>query len=86
MAKCCRGISTGSGACRFTHVHRGEFYLCHATPQDDNRYWLEEVLEDGSVRRKSLAEIEALAQGIAQPVILFAHSHLRRCCGFRTGG
>ncbi len=59
-----------------THVYRGEFYMCHATPQDDNRYWLEEVLEDGSVRRKSLAEIEALAEGIEQPVILFAHSHL----------
>lgn len=59
-----------------TRVHRGEFYMCHATPQDDNRYWLEAVQEDGSVRRKSLAEIEALAEGITQPVILFAHSHL----------
>jgi predicted phosphodiesterase len=57
-------------------VHRGEFYMCHATPKDDNRYWLEEVLEDGSVRRKSRAEIEALAEGIDHPVILFAHSHL----------
>lgn len=59
-----------------THVHRGEFFMCHATPQDDSRYWLEDVLEDGTVRRKLLVEIEALAHGIEQPVILFGHSHL----------
>ena len=33
-----------------TAVYRDAVYLCHATPADDNVYWLETVTPDGAVR------------------------------------
>ena len=59
-------------------VYNDEVYLCHATPGDDNRYWTETVAEDGRVTLKPQAEIEALADGIDQPLILCGHTHLPR--------
>lgn len=59
-----------------TMIYREKIFLCHATPQVDDVYWLETVEPNGLVRRKPLAEIEKLAAGIDYPVILFAHSHL----------
>ena len=61
-----------------TAVYRDEVYLCHATPSDDNLYWLEEVLPSGHVCLKPLEEIEALAVGIEQSLILCGHSHIPR--------
>ena len=68
-----------------TLVWRDEVFLCHATPGDDNRYWLEGVSPDGHVHLKPLAEIEALAAGIAQPLILCGHSHIPRIVRLRDG-
>jgi diadenosine tetraphosphatase ApaH/serine/threonine PP2A family protein phosphatase len=59
-------------------VYRDEVYLCHATPGDDNRYWTEAVSPDGHVLLKAQAEIEALANGIDQLLILCGHTHLPR--------
>ena len=36
-----------------TQVFRDQVFLCHATPADDNVYWLETVTPDGSVRMSS---------------------------------
>jgi predicted phosphodiesterase len=66
-------------------VWRDEVFLCHATPADDNRYWLEAVSAAGHVHPKPMAEIEALAEGVAQPVILCAHSHLPRAVRLSDG-
>jgi len=68
-----------------TLVWRDEVFLCHATPEDDNRYWLEGVSPDGHVHLKPLAEIEALAEGIGQPLILCGHSHLPRAVQLTDG-
>ena len=68
-----------------TLVWRDEVFLCHATPEDDNRYWLEGVSPDGHVHLKPLAEIEALAQGISQGLILCGHSHLPRVVTLSDG-
>jgi diadenosine tetraphosphatase ApaH/serine/threonine PP2A family protein phosphatase len=60
-------------------------YLCHATPLDDNVYWLEAVMPDGSVRLAPIEAIEALAEGIEQPLILCGHSLIPRVVRLRDG-
>lgn len=55
----------------------GEVFLCHATPQDDNTFWLEKM-EGGRPRRAPLAAIAAHAEGIAAEVILCGHTHIAR--------
>jgi diadenosine tetraphosphatase ApaH/serine/threonine PP2A family protein phosphatase len=69
----------------FSRVWRDEVYLCHATPQDDNHYWLEGVTSDGVVHLKPLAEIAALADGVSQPLILCGHSHIPRAVQLSDG-
>lgn len=61
-----------------TVVWRDEVFLCHGTPEDDNTYWLEKVIPEKRVRSAALTDIEARAQGITQPLILCAHTHLPR--------
>ena len=61
-----------------TQVFRDQVFLCHATPADDNVYWLETVMPDGSVRMSPLEAIEKAAEGIPQPLILCAHTHIAR--------
>ncbi|MGV1908752.1 metallophosphoesterase family protein [Agrobacterium vitis] len=61
-----------------TAVWREEVFLCHATPKIDDLYWLESVSPEGLVHLKARAEIEALAEGVGQELILCAHSHLPR--------
>ncbi|MGV3553144.1 metallophosphoesterase family protein [Rhizobium sp.] len=66
-------------------VWRHEIFLCHATPADDNTYWLEGVSPDGHVHLRPLADIEALAAGIDQSLILCGHSHLPRAVALSGG-
>ncbi|MFB2561973.1 metallophosphoesterase family protein [Rhizobium sp. IMFF44] len=66
-------------------AYLGEAYLCHATPADDNVYWLESVSPDGEVYLKPLEEIEALAAGIDFPLILCGHSHIPRAVRLSDG-
>ncbi|HEX8047127.1 metallophosphoesterase, partial [Rhizobium sp.] len=54
----------------FSIVYRDEAYLCHATPANDNLYWLESVSPDGKIHLKPLEEIEAFAGSIDFPLIL----------------
>ncbi len=68
-----------------TRVYRDQVFLCHATPESDELYWLETVLPDGTVRMASLEAIEQAAKGIAQRLILCAHSHLARAVRLSDG-
>jgi diadenosine tetraphosphatase ApaH/serine/threonine PP2A family protein phosphatase len=68
-----------------TLVFRDRVFLCHATPDSDEVYWLETVLPDGAVRLASLEAIEAAASGIAQPLILCGHSHVARAVRLGDG-
>jgi predicted phosphodiesterase len=68
-----------------TRVFRDQVFLCHATPANDEVYWLETVLPDGTVRMASLQAIEQPADGIAQSLILCAHTHLARAVRLRDG-
>jgi diadenosine tetraphosphatase ApaH/serine/threonine PP2A family protein phosphatase len=68
-----------------TRIYRDQVFLCHATPADDNTYWLETVLPDETVRMSSLEAIEQAAIGITQPLILCAHTHIARAVRLADG-
>lgn len=69
----------------FSTVYRDEVYLCHATPKDDNTYWMETLHEAGIFHLRPLDEIEALAEGIEQPLMLCGHSHIARSAQLSDG-
>ncbi|PDT78483.1 metallophosphoesterase family protein [Bradyrhizobium sp. C9] len=66
-------------------VYRDDVFLCHATPQDDETYWLETVLPGGEVCMSTLESIEARAAGVRQSLILCAHTHTARAVRLRDG-
>ena len=70
---------------RPTQIFRDQVFLCHATPADDNVYWLETVTPDGSVVMSPLAAIEKAAEGISQSLILCAHTHIARAVRLSDG-
>ena len=68
-----------------TRVYRDQVFLCHATPESDEIYWLETVLPNGTVRMASLEAIEEAAKGIPQPLILCGHTHIARAVRLADG-
>jgi diadenosine tetraphosphatase ApaH/serine/threonine PP2A family protein phosphatase len=66
-------------------IFRDRVFLCHATPGNDEVYWLETVLPDGTVRMASLETIEQAATGITQQLILCGHAHIARAIKLRDG-
>lgn len=68
-----------------TRVYRDQVFLCHATPTDDNVYWLERVTPDGNIGCAALDDIEAVAEGITQSLILCGHTHTARAVRLRDG-
>jgi putative phosphoesterase len=68
-----------------TRVFGDQVLLCHATPDNDEAYWLETVLPDGTVRMASREAIEQAAGGIAQRLMLCGHSHLARAVRLGDG-
>ena len=85
MRNSASSISTGCARCRSTQIFRDQVFLCHATPADDNVYWLETVTPDGSVRMSPLEAIEKEAEGISQSLILCAHTHIARAVRLGDG-
>lgn len=69
----------------FDAVFREVAYLCHATPEDDNTYWLEHVSSQGHVHLRDRAAIEAWATGITQPLIICGHTHIPRAVQLADG-
>jgi diadenosine tetraphosphatase ApaH/serine/threonine PP2A family protein phosphatase len=68
-----------------TAVYRDEVFLCHATPEDDNVYWLENVAPDGAMTCAPRDAIETTAAGISQSLILCGHTHTARAVRLRDG-
>lgn len=68
-----------------TLVYRDQVFLCHATPGNDDRYWLETVMPDGSVRLSTREAIEKEAEGISQSLILCGHTHIARAVRLGDG-
>jgi len=55
------------------------------TPADDNTYWLETILSDGTVRMSPIEAIEPAAARITQSLILCAHTHIARAVRLGDG-
>jgi len=70
---------------RPTQIFRDKVFLCHATPADDNVYWLETVTPGGSVTMSPLEAIEKQAEGISQPLMLCGHTHIARAVRLGDG-
>jgi diadenosine tetraphosphatase ApaH/serine/threonine PP2A family protein phosphatase len=68
-----------------TASFRDTVYLCHATPSNDEVYWLETVMPDGAVGISSVEAIEQAAVGIERSLILCGHSHIPRAVRLRDG-
>jgi diadenosine tetraphosphatase ApaH/serine/threonine PP2A family protein phosphatase len=68
-----------------TQVFRDSVFLCHATPVSDEVYWLETALPGGNVAMSPLEAIEKAAEGIAQSLILCAHTHVARAVKLSDG-
>ena len=68
-----------------TRVFRDQVFLCHATPADDNVYWLETVMPDGAVTISTPEAIEQAAEGISQSLILCGHTHIARAVRLGDG-
>jgi putative phosphoesterase len=68
-----------------TQIFRDQVFLCHATPADDNVYWLETVTPDGAIRMAPLQAIEKEAEGISQRLILCGHTHIARAVRLGDG-
>jgi len=68
-----------------TRVFRGEVFLCHATPESDETYWLETVTPDGAMTMAAREQIETMAEGLTQQLILCGHSHTARAVRLRDG-
>jgi diadenosine tetraphosphatase ApaH/serine/threonine PP2A family protein phosphatase len=68
-----------------TQIFQDQVFLCHATPADDNVYWLETVTPDGAVRMSPLQAIEKEAEGISQSLILCGHTHIARAVRLSDG-
>ncbi|MGV8938028.1 MAG: metallophosphoesterase family protein [Allorhizobium sp.] len=69
----------------FSATVEDQIFCCHATPGDDNTYWMETLSSDGAFHLKPLAEIEKLAEGIHFPLLLCGHSHIARAVQLSDG-
>lgn len=67
-----------------TRVVAGEIFMCHATPQDDTSFWMDQLSDEG-VRSMPRDSIEARAEGIGQPLILCGHTHVPRTLRLAEG-
>jgi diadenosine tetraphosphatase ApaH/serine/threonine PP2A family protein phosphatase len=68
-----------------TLVYRDGILLCHATPENDNKYWLEAISADGIVHAAPIEAVEREAAGIDFSLILCGHTHLPRMVRLRDG-
>lgn len=56
----------------------GRVFLCHATPADDQTYWLETLAPDGRAHLRPQDDIRALTGDTRAEVILCGHTHIPR--------
>ena len=68
-----------------TLVFRDRSFSATRRRRNDEVYWLETVMPDGSVAMSSLEAIEKEAEGISQSLILCAHTHIARAVRLGDG-
>lgn len=63
-----------------------DLFLCHATPGDDQTYWLQTVTATGDVVRRPKGEVDSLSVGIGDAsLFLCGHTHLPGTARLATG-
>lgn len=60
-------------------------FMCHGTPSNDEKPWLDNFFDGRVTRLPSEAEVEAEAAGLNQPVILCGHTHIARTLRLSDG-
>ena len=68
-----------------SQVYREDIFLCHAPPERDDLYWLEQVSAEGRVHLRPQEEIEAMAGDVTQSLILCGHTHVPRMVALSDG-
>jgi diadenosine tetraphosphatase ApaH/serine/threonine PP2A family protein phosphatase len=68
-----------------TLLYRGEVFLCHGTPRDNEAYWLDRVTGNGTIAAAPIEEVEAEANGVFASLILCGHTHIPRVVRLRDG-
>jgi diadenosine tetraphosphatase ApaH/serine/threonine PP2A family protein phosphatase len=68
-----------------SQVIGGEVFMCHATPGDDNMYWMDMFTDEETVLSAPRDYIESTAAGIDYPVLLCGHTHLQRNLRLQDG-
>jgi predicted phosphodiesterase len=68
-----------------TDVFAGDVFMCHATPQDDVSFWMDKLTESHGVVSMSRDHIEAIGEGIPQPVLVCGHTHVPRTLRLADG-
>lgn len=69
----------------FDMVFKDVAYCCHGSPNGDLEYWLEKIADDGTLHLRPLEEIEAMAEGIEQSLMLCGHTHIARSVQLSDG-
>ncbi len=69
----------------FSMVFKDVAYCCHGSPRGDLEYWLETLSPEGVLKLRPLSEIEAMADGITQPLMLCGHTHIARTVQLSDG-
>jgi predicted phosphodiesterase len=60
-----------------TAIAFDDFFLCHGTPSNDAEYLLYEV-QQGGVRLRSAADLEAVTREVRHSIVLCGHDHVPR--------
>lgn len=68
-----------------THLVDGEVFMCHATPQDDTSFWMDQPTTEHGMIPMPRESIEARAVGIDHPVLLCGHTHAPRTLRLADG-
>ena len=69
-----------------TAVVADEVFLCHGTPRDDNKPWLDAWFDDKRcIRLPDEAAVTVEAEGFDHPVLLCGHTHVPRAVRLRDG-
>lgn len=60
-------------------------FTCHAVPDGDTTYWMEDVHADGTVCKRDDNGIEDFAEGVDATLILCGHTHVPRVHRLKDG-
>lgn len=68
-----------------TRVVDGAIFMCHATPQDDNSFWMDQLTDEQGAISMPRASIEERAAGVDYPILLCGHTHIPRTLRLADG-